>query len=86
MKDRKFAHLVPAFTGKSNYEFSVELTSRMGNDEISEIIQKGLKKEYKRENSEDVYDFILASNMISVGVDVGRLGTMAVAGQPKTTS
>lgn len=86
LKDRKFAHLVPQFTGKDNYEFSEELTSRMGNDKISEIIQKGLKKPYTKDNSEDVYDFILASNMISVGVDVGRLGTMAVAGQPKTNA
>lgn len=86
LKDRKFAHLIPKFTGKNNYEFSVELTSRMGNDEISDIIQKGLKKPYTKLNSEDVYDFILASNMISVGVDVGRLGTMVVAGQPKTNA
>ncbi len=86
LKDRKFAHLVPKFTGKDKYEFSEELTSRMGNDKISEIIQKGLKKGYTKEDSEDVYDFILASNMISVGVDVGRLGTMAVAGQPKTNA
>lgn len=86
LKDRKFAHLIPAFKGKNNYEFSEELTSRMGNDKISDIIQKGLKKGFSRENSEDVYDFILASNMISVGVDVGRLGTMAVAGQPKTNA
>ncbi len=86
LKDRKFAHLMPAFSGKNNYEFSEELTSRMGNDKISEIIQKGLKKSFTKENSEDVYDFILASNMISVGVDVGRLGTMAVAGQPKTNA
>lgn len=86
LKDRKFAHLIPSFSGKNNYEFSEELTSRMGNDKISEIIQKGLKKSFTKENSEDVYDFILASNMISVGVDVGRLGTMAVAGQPKTNA
>lgn len=86
LKDRKFAHLIPKFIGKDNYEFSEELTSRMGNDRISEIIQKGLKKPFTRLNSEDVYDFILASNMISVGVDVGRLGTMAVAGQPKTNA
>lgn len=83
LKDKKFADFNPKFTGNNKYEYSEELTSRMTNDQISDIIQTRLKVPYTSEKGEDVpFDFILASNMISVGVDVGRLGTMVVAGQP----
>jgi hypothetical protein len=86
LKNIKFVDFIPEFTGNEKYEYAVELTSRMTNDEISDVIQTRLKVPYKKEDSQDVYDFVLASNMISVGVDVGRLGTMVVAGQPKTNA
>lgn len=87
LKDKKFADFNPKYTGNNKYEYSEELTSRMTNDQISDIIQTRLKVSYTSNKGEDVpFDFILASNMISVGVDVGRLGTMVVAGQPKTNA
>lgn len=86
LKENKFKDKYPDYTGGDNYEMSVELTSRMSNDEISRVIQEDLKRRYSKEDHSEVYDFVLASNMISVGVDVGRLGTMAVAGQSKTNA
>ena len=84
LKDKKFVEFMPEFTGNEKYEYSEELTSRMDNEEISDIIQTRLKIPYSKTQGDIPYDFILATNMISVGVDVGRLGTMVVAGQPKT--
>lgn len=86
LKENKFKDKYPEYSGADNYELSVELTSRMSNDEISKIIQEDLKRPYRKDDHDQVYDFVLASNMISVGVDVGRLGTMAVAGQSKTNA
>lgn len=79
----KYKNIINSFTANKRQERFEELTSRKENSEISEIIQKKLKVKYP---SRDAFDFILASNMISVGVDVGRLGVMAVTGQPKTNA
>ena len=71
----------------------VELTSRLTAEQVPEILED-LKIPYQPEvNARDgratakrPIDVILATNMISVGVDIDRLGLMVVVGQPKTTS
>lgn len=82
----KFSALSPKVDLSVSYDNLVELTSRMDNSEITKIIQDRLKRSYRDGHHKDVYDYVLASNMISVGVDVGRLGIMVVAGQPKTNA
>ena len=60
----------------------IELTSR----ESSAKIPGHLKHMGKSLPDPDTLDVILATNMISVGVDIERLGLMVVMGQPQTTS
>ncbi len=62
----------------------VELTSRIPSTEIPEKL-KTLNNKLSDDLNPPV-DTILASNMISVGVDIPRLGLMVVNGQPKATS
>ncbi|MFF3097966.1 helicase-related protein [Streptomyces cyaneofuscatus] len=59
-----------------------ELTSRANSSEVP----KRLKQVEQRLQHPEVVDVLLATNMISVGVDVDRLGLMAVMGQPQTTA
>ncbi|MGC2657201.1 MAG: helicase-related protein, partial [Bryobacteraceae bacterium] len=59
-----------------------ELTSRVSATEIPDI----LKDLMLSQDKDGHYDVALASNMISVGVDVPRLGLMVVNGQPKNFS
>jgi hypothetical protein len=59
-----------------------ELTSRVSQKEIIEILSE-LKVEAGKVGTVDV---VLATNMVSVGVDVSRLGLMLMNGQPKTRS
>lgn len=61
-----------------------ELTSRMNNEEIPKIL-KNLEIKYPDEK-EYPLDICLATNMVSVGVDIPRLGLMTVTGQPKSMS
>lgn len=59
-----------------------ELTSRKESAEIPEELAR-LGQSFPDPASPDV---VLATNMISVGVDVDRLGLMVVMGQPQTTA
>ena len=59
-----------------------ELTSRVRSYEIRDMLDR---LEIDANQSEAV-DLLLASNMISVGMDISRLGLMVVNTQPKTLS
>ncbi|MGV9673354.1 helicase-related protein [Gordonia sp. NPDC003504] len=60
----------------------VELTSRVDQTKIPAAMGR-LETSYPDVHSPDV---VLATNMISVGLDIDRLGLMVVAGQPQSTS
>ncbi|MCT7953079.1 DISARM system helicase DrmA [Ancylothrix sp. C2] len=67
-----------------------ELTSRKNSTDIP-IVLDWLETPFSSEkpqknNKRKPLDVLLATNMISVGVDVKRLGVMVVTGQPKTTA
>ena len=76
-----------------------ELTSRVSSQDIPKYLDQlevKFKAEYDPEEGKYItrweegelraIDVVLATNMLSVGVDVNRLGLMAVNGQPKGTA
>jgi hypothetical protein len=78
-----------------------ELTSRKDSTDIPETLdhleagfdlqvetkrKEMQKKGFIKDMPKRPLDVLLATNMVSVGVDVQRLGLMVVAGQPKTTA
>jgi Helicase conserved C-terminal domain len=79
---------------RSNLEVQ-ELTSRIPSTDIPIVLDRlevpflpksdSTKKESRQTKNRPI-DVLLATNMISVGVDIRRLGIMVVAGQPKTTA
>jgi hypothetical protein len=60
----------------------VELTSRVSTDKVAEA-KRRLAQPF---NSPDRVDVAIATNIISVGLDITRLGLMVVFGQPKTSA
>ncbi|MFO0675732.1 MAG: DISARM system helicase DrmA [Polyangiaceae bacterium] len=64
----------------------VELTSRRDTDEVKEAKARLDGTFFEASKEHAPVDVALASNMISVGVDITRLGLMVICGQPKTTA
>ena len=58
-----------------------ELTSRKTSSEL-----KAVKDSLERSLPEEVVDVVVTTNMFQVGIDIGRLGLMAIVGQPKSNS
>ena len=61
----------------------MEITSRVSTDDVAQAKQR-LDAVFGRDA--DPVDVALATNMISVGLDILRLGLMVVQGQPKTAA
>ncbi len=70
------------FQDRKTFSEVVELTSRVSTDKVAEArrrLESGFHEPHR-------VDCAIATNMISVGLDIPRLGLMVVFGQPKTNA
>lgn len=79
---RRVGEKTGLFRDRSLRREVLELTSRETTDKVATAFQRLASSFHK----DDRVDCALATNMISVGLDVSRLGLMVVCGQPKTHS
>jgi hypothetical protein len=70
------------FQDRRTFSEVVELTSRVPTDKVAEA-RRRLGTTFDKP---DRVDCAIATNMISVGLDIQRLGLMGVLGQPKTAA
>jgi hypothetical protein len=76
---------VGSFADRKIADDPLELTSRVSTSDVAEAKSR-LEKPFIGEDRKKAVDVVLATNMISVGLDITRLGLMVVLGQPKTTA
>lgn len=80
---RRVGHERRIFRDRKNWTEVVELTSRVSTDQVAEA-KRRLESPY--DDQRQRVDCAIATNMISVGLDITRLGLMVVFGQPKSHS
>ena len=85
---RRMAHRNFNLNGTRNILRSDELTSRVSTSELNQTLDKLEKIHFSSNPEKKTYpsNILLATNMISVGIDVDRLNLMVMIGQPKLTS
>jgi hypothetical protein len=71
-----------SFRDRTIEDVPCELTSRVNTADVAKT-KRRLEQPF---SSKDRVDVALATNMISVGLDIDRLGLMVVLGQPKTAA
>jgi hypothetical protein len=76
----------PSAVGKREIIQIKELTSRLSFRDIKKMFKQMEIDIVESTADSEPLDLVLASSMLSVGVDIDRLGLMLVNGQPKTTS
>jgi len=81
-KRRRFNEMPSLFRNRERFSEVVELTSRVSATEVARARAR-LGSSY---SAKERVDCAIATNMISVGLDIPRLGLMVVLGQPKTHS
>lgn len=79
---RRIGESESLFQDRTTFSEVVELTSRVPTNRVAEA-RRRLGQSF---DERDRVDCAIATNMISVGLDIPRLGLMGVLGQPKTAA
>ena len=86
-RKRRFGETRGLFRDRFRFSEVVELTSRVSTNKVAEARRLlGNPYRIKLSPTGKAVDCAIATNMISVGLDIQRLGLMTVVGQPKTAA